>query len=149
MIASTTKKLSFIEEAKQKGYEYLSNGILGNGFYGKMRFVSLSEMGKYSRFLYSEEAEFILPRAGDIDVDFIVDNSQRDTFTTGDVLKVFPNLQAHTLHNFLNKNKDCYFLKDSKRLFSKENIQYIYQNLINKDYLKNNKLKKKFKHKFN
>ena len=132
------KKLTFIEEAEFKGFKYRPNGILGNGFYGNGMFISLSEMEKYTK-TYTSIINEENSKNAIINPDYFIENEGKEHFYTIDVIKLFPQLKEHDLHNFLNRYKDVflsqklYSLITRKRVFTKEAVIFIYKRLIRKE----------------
>jgi len=132
------KKLTFIEEAEFKGFKYRPNGILGNGFYGNGMFISLSEMEKYTK-TYTSIINDENSQNAVINPDFFIENETKEYFYTNDIIKLFPQLKEHDLHNFLNRYKDVflsqklYSLSNRKRVFTKEAVIFIYKRLIKKE----------------
>jgi len=133
-----SKKLSFIEEAEFKGFQYRPNGILGNGFYGNGAFISLSDMEKFSKSSsyqnQSKKEDEVI-----INTDYFIKCEKKDDYLTKDIIDLFPEIKEHQLHNFLNKYKDVFLsqklftMVNKKRIFSKEAIKFIYTKLIKKE----------------
>lgn len=134
-----SKKLTFIEEAEIKGFEYRPAGILGNGFYGNGAFISLSEMEKLTK-----TGGLTPDKSGDedfkrINSDYFIKCENKDTYHTNELLDLFPDLKEHQLHNFLNRFKDVFLSQklftvvNRKRVFSKEAVRFIYTKLIKKE----------------
>ena len=132
------KKLTFIEEAEFKGFKYRPGGILGNGFYGNGMFISLSEMEKYTK-TYTSIINEENSKNAIIDPEYFIENEGKEYFYTIDIIKLFPQLKEHDLHNFLNRYKDVflsqklYSLVTRKRVFTKEAVIFIYKRLIKKE----------------
>lgn len=134
-----SKKLTFIEEAEFRGFKYRPNGILGNGFYGNNMFVSLSEMERYSKMYNSIISEDSAERMAHINPDFFIECEIKRHFYTIDLIRLFPELKEHELHNFLNRYKDVFLsqklfsILNRRRVFTKEAVKFIYSRLIKKD----------------
>jgi hypothetical protein len=132
------KKLTFIEEAEFKGFKYRPSGILGNGFYGNGMFISLSEMEKYTK-TYTSIINEENSKNAIINPDYFIENEGKEHFYTIDIIKLFPQLKEHDLHNFLNRYRDVflsqklYSLISRKRVFTKEAVIFIYKRLIRKE----------------
>jgi hypothetical protein len=132
------KKLTFIEEAEFKGFKYRPTGILGNGFYGNGMFISLSEMEKYTK-TYTSIINDENSKNAIINPDYFIENEGKEHFYTIDIIKLFPQLKEHDLHNFLNRYRDVflsqklYSLISRKRVFTKEAVIFIYKRLIRKE----------------
>lgn len=132
-------KLSFIEEAEAKGFAYCPSGILGNGFYGNGVYVSLSEMekiNKTSSLTPDQEADEDFKR---IDAGYFIACENKSSYLTAEILRLFPDLKEHQLHNFLNRFQDVFLSQklftvvNRKRVFSNEAVKFIYDKLIKKD----------------
>jgi hypothetical protein len=134
-----SKKLSFIEEAEFRGFNYRPAGILGNGFYGNGIFISLAEMEKYAKTYSSvlsgntdEFNELINP-------EYFIECENKNDFYTIDIIQLFPDLKEHELHNFLNRFKDVFLsqklfsINNRKRVFTKEAVKFIYNRLVKKE----------------
>ena len=133
------KKLTFIEEAEFRGFRYRSNGILGNGFYGNGMFVSLTDMERYSKAYNTILTEPIDGKIAHINPEFFIECEKVEHFYTNDIIKLFPDLKEHELHNFLNRFKDVFLsqklfiINNRKRVFTKEAVKFIYNKLIKKE----------------
>ncbi|MCG8572726.1 MAG: hypothetical protein MJB14_21550 [Spirochaetes bacterium] len=132
-----SKKLTFIEEAELKGFKYCPNGLLGNGFYGNEMFITLTEMEKLNKI-----GAQINERPSEqkrIDSLFFIECEGQSRFLTYDLLKMFPDIPEHKLHNFLNKNKEIFqsqklfTMENRKRIFSIEAVKFIYKKMIKKE----------------
>ena len=127
--------LTFIDEAKAKDFVYLSNGVLGNGFYGNEIFVTLTEMEKLS----SNYISIIEQGYPKINSEAFLKFKNQEYFYTQEILGFFPTLKDHILSNFVNKNKISFISKNllsminGKRVFAKSSIKYIYEKLVKKD----------------
>ena len=132
------QKLSFIEEAEFKGFKYRPNGILGNGFYGNDVFISLSEMEKFSKMCKIQD-EKMGSQDISINADYFIQCENKNYFYTTDIVRLFPSLKEHHLHNFLNRFKDVFLsqklfsLSNRKRVFTIEAVKFIYNKLIRKE----------------
>lgn len=133
------KKLTFIEEAEFRGFRYRPSGILGNGFYGNGMFVSLSEMERYSKLYNSIITNNNEGRFPHINPDFFIECENKYHFYTIDIVRLFPDLKDHDLHNFLNKYKDVFLSQklftiiSRKRVFTREAVKFIYNRLIRRE----------------
>lgn len=134
-----SKKLTFIEEAEFRGFNYRPNGILGNGFYGNGIFVSLTEMERYSKMYNSIISNEEASKMAKINPDFFIESEGKEHFYTNDLVKLFPDLKEHDLHNFLNRYKDVFLSQklfsiiNRKRLFTTEAVRFIYKRLVRKE----------------
>lgn len=134
-----TKKLSFIEEAEFRGFRYRSTGILGNGFYGNGVFISLTEMEKYSKAYNTIASQSPDGKIARINPDFFIECENKEHFYTVDIVKLFPDLKEHDLHNFLNRFRDVFLsqklftIMNRKRVFTKEAVKFIYARLVKKE----------------
>ena len=132
-----SKKLTFIEEAEIKGFQYRPDGLLGNGFYGNEQFITLTEMEKLNK----TGAKLTVLAEGQkrINSDFFIESEEKYSFLTNELLKLFPDIKEHQLHNFLNKYKEIFqsqklfSIENRKRIFSKEAVRFIYKKMIKKD----------------
>ncbi len=133
------QKLTFIEEAEFKGYKYRPNGLLGNGFYGNSCFVSLAEMERNSRMCKIDQEPPLDDDAPYINSEFFIECELKDNFLTTDIVRLFPTLKEHHLHNFLNRFKDVFLsqklftLSNRKRVFTTEAVRFIYAKLIKRE----------------
>ena len=112
---------------------------MGNGFYGNNQFISLSEMEKLSKtFNISLDDS---ARGGDnrINPDYFIECENKRNFHTIDVVRLFPDLKEHDLHNFLNRFKDVFLSQklfsiiNRKRVFTIEAVKFIYTKLVRKE----------------
>ncbi len=133
------QKLTFIEEAEFKGYRYRPNGLLGNGFYGNNAFISLAEMERNSRMCKNDQEQPIEDDTPHINAEYFIECELKDNFLTTDIVRLFPTLKEHHLHNFLNRFKDVFLsqklftLSNRKRVFTIEAVKFIYAKLIKRD----------------
>jgi hypothetical protein len=134
-----TKKLTFIEEAEFRGFKYCPNGILGNGFYGNGVFISLSEMERYTKMYNSIMNGESMEKTARINPDFFIECETKEFFYTNDIIKLFPDLKEHELHNFLNRfrhvflSQKLFSISNRKRLFTQEAVRFIYKKLVKKE----------------
>jgi len=134
-----SKKLTFIEEAEFRGFNYRPNGILGNGFYGNNIFVSLSDMERYSKMYNSIIDNEAINKLSRINPLYFIECENKEYFYTIDIIKLFPDLKEHDLHNFLNRYKDVFLSQklftiiNRKRVFTKEAVKFIYRRLVRKE----------------
>ena len=132
-----SKKLTFIEEAEIKGFQYRPDGILGNGFYGNDQYITLTEMEKLNKI--GASLTTLPENQKRINADFFIECENTRVFYTSDLLTLFPDIKDHQLHNFLNKYKEIFLsqklfsLENRKRVFSRDAIKFIYKKLIKKD----------------
>ncbi len=134
-----SKKLTFIEEAEFRGFNYRPGGILGNGFYGNGIFVTLSEMEKYSKIYNAMVNQDSSDNIARINPEYFIECENKKYFYTIDIVRLFPDLKEYDLHNFLNKFRDVFLsqklfsILNRKRVFTKEAINFIYTRLIKKE----------------
>ena len=134
-----SKKLTFIEEAEFRGFNYRPNGILGNGFYGNNVFISLSEMERFSKMYNSVINEETTNKLARINPEYFIECEDTEHFYTVDIIKLFPDLKEHDLHNFLNRFRDVFLsqklfsMMNRKRVFTKEAVRFIYKRLVRKE----------------
>ncbi len=133
-----TKKLTFIEEAEFRGFNYRPNGILGNGFYGNGVFISLSDMERFSK-THNSITENNENKFARISPEYFIESENKEYFYTIEIIQLFPDLKEHELHNFLNRYKDVFLsqklfsLANRKRVFTKEAVKFIYKRLVKKE----------------
>ncbi len=134
-----SKKLTFIEEAEIKGYQYRPAGILGNGFYGNGSYISLSEMEKLTKTGGLMPDKLDPEEFKRINSEYFVKCEKKESYLTNEMLDLFPDLKEHQLHNFLNRFKDVFLSQklftvvNRKRIFSKEAVKFVYAKLIKKE----------------